>query len=421
MRVLHLKHLDAPIEHEVMWSFSFGSKYFPPWFLTMYIRDSETKPNTLFLGTPHEDKPLGVLPTHLHDVCWAKSSYNSKQLCREAWDHVIGKGMKLKEKYSDVDPKLWPKHAVVDPSTNIPIRGPNKQLPWIVTVPLPFVQGIYGVSVRHPRLPSHSLILSLPLKLYHRKATMLLSPREHHTSDKTTCTHTPTHQNLHPAIHGWHACEDRLQTHNTLHIFSHAYADVPSYYPTVQNALVFLIPHSHSPDRPLPSTRQKQRRLPALLQVLLEPTLSLTRCIPTFTLSYIIPWCVPPTNTYPHPGHVSLGITSPLLLESSGPFPVDLASPPSSLDIALDPLCSHLKVPTMSLFVLLLHFDMMSQIIFPGSLSQVSSSLVWNLLLLLTTHSGAPELWGRPQLDPGPPPSHDPSSPLSLPTISTWS
>jgi len=46
MRVLHLKHLDALIEHEVMWSFSFGSKYFPPWLLTVYIR--ETKPNTLF-------------------------------------------------------------------------------------------------------------------------------------------------------------------------------------------------------------------------------------------------------------------------------------------------------------------------------------------------------------------------------------
>jgi len=126
MRVLHLKHLDALIEHEVMWSFSFASKSFPPWFLTMCIR--ETKPNTLLLGTPREAKPLGVLPTHLHDVCWAKSSYNSK-ICREAWDYVIGKGIKLEEKYSDVDPELWPKHTVVDPSTNILIRGPNKQLP----------------------------------------------------------------------------------------------------------------------------------------------------------------------------------------------------------------------------------------------------------------------------------------------------
>jgi len=52
--------------------------------------------------------------------------------------------MKLKEKYSDVDPELWPKHTVVDPSTNIPIRGPNKQLPWIVTVPLPFIEDKNG-------------------------------------------------------------------------------------------------------------------------------------------------------------------------------------------------------------------------------------------------------------------------------------
>jgi len=77
-----------------------------------------------------------------------------------------------------------------------------------------------------------------------------------------------------------------------------------------------------------------------------------------------IPWCVPPTNTYPHPGHVSLGTTSPLLLQSSGLYPVDLASPSSSLDISLFPLCSHLKVPTMSISALLLHLDMMSQMFF---------------------------------------------------------
>jgi len=74
MRILHLKYLNTLIEHEVMWSFAFASKYFPPWFLTMHIL--ETKPNTLLLGTPREAKPLGPLPTHLHDVCWVKSSYN---------------------------------------------------------------------------------------------------------------------------------------------------------------------------------------------------------------------------------------------------------------------------------------------------------------------------------------------------------
>ena len=101
---------------------------------------------------------------------------------------------------------------------------------------------------------------------------------------------------------------------------------------------------------------------------LLISTLSLTRCISTFTPSYIIPWCVPPTNRYPHPGHVSLGITSPLLLESSDLFPVDLVSPPFSLDIVLYPLYSHLQVPTLSLSVLISHFDMMSQIFLLGHL-----------------------------------------------------
>jgi len=61
------------------------------------------------------------LLTHLYDVYWAKSRYKSKQLCREAWDYGIGKGIKLKEKYRDVASELWPKHTVVDPSTNAPI------------------------------------------------------------------------------------------------------------------------------------------------------------------------------------------------------------------------------------------------------------------------------------------------------------
>jgi len=71
-----------------------------------------------------------------------------------------------------------------------------------------------------------------------------------------------------------------------------------------------------------------------------------------------------PTNTYPQPSHVSLGTTSPLLLQSSGLFPVDLVSSPSTLDISLYPLCSYLKVPTMSFTAKLLHLDMMSEIFF---------------------------------------------------------
>jgi len=99
MRILHLKHLDSPIQHEVLWSFTFGSKYYPPWFLTQYIR--ETKPNSLFLGAPRE-KLSGNLPTHLHDVCWTKRTSNSKQLCGDAWDYVMDKGMKLKDKFRNV-------------------------------------------------------------------------------------------------------------------------------------------------------------------------------------------------------------------------------------------------------------------------------------------------------------------------------
>jgi len=231
-------------------------------------------------------------------------------------------------------------------------------------VPLSFIKGIYDASVRHPDLPSSSLILSMPLKLCRRTLTMFLSSCEHHTSDNTTYTYTPTHQNLHSAIHGGHVCEDRIQTHNPLYIFPHAYVNVRSCLPTVQNALVSLIPKRHSPNGPLRSTRQIRRRLRAILQVPLESTLAPTRCILTFTPSYIIPWCDVLTNTYPQPGHVSLGTTSPLLLQSSGLFPVDLVSSPSTLDVSLYLFGSYLKVPTMSFSAKSTYLDMVSEIFF---------------------------------------------------------
>ena len=314
MRVLHLKHLDTQIEHEVMKSFAFGSKYFPPYFLTQYIM--ETNPNTLMLGTPREAKPLGLLPTHLHDVYWAKSSHNSKQLCREAWDYVIGKGLKLKDKFSDVALDLWPKHTVVDPSTNIPIQGHNKQLPWIVTVPLPFIEGIYDTSVHHLEFPFSSLFLSMTLKLCCRTVTMFLFLCEHHTSDATTRVHTSTNHNLHAAIHAGHVCEDHIQTHKPLYILSHAYVNVRSCLSTVQNTLASFISQKHSPNGPVHTIRQIRRRLRTILQGHLESTLVPTRCIPALTPSCIIPWCVSLATTYPQPGHVSLGTTSLLLLES---------------------------------------------------------------------------------------------------------
>jgi len=176
MRILHLKHLDSPMQHEMLWSFAFTAKYYPPWFLTQYIR--ETKPHSLFLGAPRV-KLSGNLPTHVHDVCWAKSTYNSKQLCSDAWDYVMDKGMKLKDKFRNTRPEFCPKHTVVDPLTNTPIRGPNGQLPWIVTLPLPFIEGIHDVSTRH-------LHLSFPHNL-----------------------HSLTPHNMNSPTHCVHACEDR--------------------------------------------------------------------------------------------------------------------------------------------------------------------------------------------------------------------
>ena len=199
----------------------------------------------------------------------------------------MDKGLKLKDKFRNVDPELWPKHTVVDPLTNIQIRGPNGQLPWIVTLPLPFIEGIYDVSVRHLHLPSPSLILSTPIKWCHNNMRLTLSPRHHHTIDNPACSrttipynlHSPTPHNLHSPTHDVHACEDRSHTHNTLRIPSHAYGDVPPYPSPLRNTPVLPTLYKYSTDIPLLSTRQNQRRFRAVLPVLVESTFFLIRCL----------------------------------------------------------------------------------------------------------------------------------------------
>ena len=186
----------------------------------------------------------------------------------------MDKGMKLKDKFRNAGPELCPKHTVVDPLTNTPIRGPNGQLPWIVTLPLPFIEGIYDVSARHLHLSSPSLILSTPIKWYHNKMRLTLSPRQQHTIGNSGCSrtttphnlHSLTSHNIHSPTHCAHACEDRPQTHNTLFIPPHAYGDVPPYPSPLQNTPVLSTPYKYSTDTPLFSTRQNQRRFRAILQ-----------------------------------------------------------------------------------------------------------------------------------------------------------
>jgi len=98
LRALHLKYIESfNLRHEVLWSFSFASKYFSAYLLMQYIM--KTDPNTLYVGTAREAQSFGSLPTHLHDICWCKSTYDSKALYRKAWDHVMNKSIKLRDKY----------------------------------------------------------------------------------------------------------------------------------------------------------------------------------------------------------------------------------------------------------------------------------------------------------------------------------
>ena len=158
---------------------------------------------------------------------------------------------------------------------------------------------------------------------------------------------------------------------------------------TVQNTLVILIPQKHSPNGPVHTIRQIWRRLRTILQGHLESTPVPTRCIPTLTPSYIIPWCVSLATTYPQPGQVSLGTISPLLLESSRMFPVAIVSSPSTLATPVYVFCPYLKVPLMPFSTKSFHRDMKAEIVFLDQILMClfpSCGICFSFLQRILTH-----------------------------------
>ena len=80
----------------------------------------------------------------------------------------MAKGLKLKQTFAHLPQDRWPKHTVVDPATNVLIKGPNHgtQLPWIVTVLLLFIEDTYGILAYHPASFSFFISPSMSPRLY---------------------------------------------------------------------------------------------------------------------------------------------------------------------------------------------------------------------------------------------------------------
>jgi len=133
----HMVHLNGTPRHIIVWSFSFQAKYAPAHVLFKYIL--EMKPLTLYVGTPPEARSNSRLPTHLHNICFAKTSHESKERCQFVRDYVTGKGEALKNKYAGVPDYQQPTFTVTNPMTNAPIPSPQGVIPWVVKLPLPFI------------------------------------------------------------------------------------------------------------------------------------------------------------------------------------------------------------------------------------------------------------------------------------------
>ena len=131
----------------IVWSFAFQAKYAPAHALFKYIL--EMKPLTIYVGTPPEARLNSRLPTHLHNICLAKTRHESKERCRFVWDYVIGNREAIKNKYTGLQDHQHPTFTVTNPMTNAQIASPKGVIPWVVKLPLPFIEGTYPSHISH--------------------------------------------------------------------------------------------------------------------------------------------------------------------------------------------------------------------------------------------------------------------------------
>ena len=129
------------------------------------------------MGTLFESHPNGKLSTHLHNICWPKSGYPSRQRCQEAWDYVIGKEGALKKKYSGVVDLQHSIFQVMNPTTNTLLPSPRGVTPWTVRLPMPFIEGMF--PPRNPHSPSILTCTTLPSTILSGSHNQLICLLQH--------------------------------------------------------------------------------------------------------------------------------------------------------------------------------------------------------------------------------------------------
>jgi len=236
----HMAHLNGTPRHMIVWSFVFQAKYAPAHALFKYIL--ERKLLTIYVGTPTEARLNSRQPTHLHNICFAKTSHESKERCRFVWDYATGKGDALKNKYAGLPDHQHPNFTVTNPMTNAQIASQGV-IPWVVKLPLPFIEGMYPSHTSH--LDSTQIRCQLPPQCYFvfRNLTHCLLEHSVHTFRqgriRKVLPHGVTHLSSEHSTYRWYPAHVLLYSHLYSTYFSLTSALNNAYVSS--SAIVFVI------------------------------------------------------------------------------------------------------------------------------------------------------------------------------------
>jgi len=237
----HMAHLNGSPRHMIVWSFALQAKCAPVHVLFKYIL--EMKPLTIYVGTPPEARSNSRLQNNLHNICFAKTSHESKERCRLVWDYVTGKGEALKNKYAGVPDHQHPTFTVMNPMTNAQIISPQGVMPWVVKLPLPFIEGMYPSHTSH--LDSTQIRCLLPPRCYFvfRNLTHCLLQHSIHTIRqgriRKVLPHGVTHLSSEHCTFRWYPAHMLLYSHLCSTYFSMTFALNNVYVSS--SAIVFVI------------------------------------------------------------------------------------------------------------------------------------------------------------------------------------
>jgi len=132
-------------------------------------------------------------------------------------NYVTGKGEALKNKYAGVPDHQHPTFTVTNPTTNAPIPSPQGVIPWVVKLPLPFIEGMYPSHTS--RLDLNQLRCLLPPRFYFVFRNLTHCPLQHsaHTIRqgriRKVLPHVVTHLPSEQCTYRWYPAHVLLYIH----------------------------------------------------------------------------------------------------------------------------------------------------------------------------------------------------------------